>query len=177
VEDSAAANNVLAKVERTIKEEEIVIEKTLQRFLTRHGRLFGFLAVGVVVLGLVYWYWSYRPAAAPIDTTPPPEATNNAIPSLAFPENQTEYASPDQAGAAENQPTAPPVEQNPQALITDTPTGWLNVRSGPGTNYPILTKVYPGKSYPLLQEEEKWYKIKAGLDIEGWVTDQYAAKQ
>ena len=175
-EDSAVAGNVLAQVERTIKKEEIIIERTLQRFLSRKARLFGFLAVGIVALGLV-WYWSYRPAVAPISTTPSPKVMDNAIPPLVFPENQTENASSDQADVEKNQSAPPLVEQNQQVLITDTPTGWLNVPSRPRKTYPILTKVYPGKSYPLLQEAEKWYKIKADLDIEGWVTDQYATKQ
>lgn len=39
------------------------------------------------------------------------------------------------------------------AIIKETGTGWLRVREGSGTIYPEVTKVYPGESYPLLEEK------------------------
>ncbi len=66
--------------------------------------------------------------------------------------------------------------QNTQVLILDTPTGWLNVRSGPTTTETIVGKVNPGETYDLIQEKDSWYKIHfAGQ--EGWITSQYAKKQ
>jgi len=61
-------------------------------------------------------------------------------------------------------------------LIKETETGWLNVRQGAGTNYFIITKIYPGETYELLEETEKWYKIKIG-DKEGWIFNSYAIKK
>ncbi len=58
--------------------------------------------------------------------------------------------------------------------ISDTPTGWLNVRSGPGTTFAPLGRVNPGEVYPLLAEEGEWYRIKfENLSKEGWVAKQY----
>ena len=59
--------------------------------------------------------------------------------------------------------------------ITDTPTGWLNVRSEPSTASSVLLKVYPGEVYPLLEEKSGWYRINLGLPAEaGWISSQYA---
>jgi len=59
--------------------------------------------------------------------------------------------------------------------ISSTPTGILNVRSGPGTNYPILEKIKPGEKYELLEEKGDWYKINVS-GTEGWISKQYAKK-
>jgi len=52
----------------------------------------------------------------------------------------------------------------------------LNVRKGPGSEYDIVTKVYPGESYPLLQEQGEWYKIRVDEDTEGWLSATYVLK-
>jgi len=61
-------------------------------------------------------------------------------------------------------------------IIQETETGWLNVRMGPGTNYPIIQKVYPGESYPLLDENGKWFKIELEEEKSGWISVRYATK-
>lgn len=65
----------------------------------------------------------------------------------------------------------------PQAVIQETETGWLNVRTGPGTNFSVVAKVFPGESYPLLEELTNWYKIEIGEGKEGWISAKYAKKQ
>ena len=67
-------------------------------------------------------------------------------------------------------------------LIQETGIGYLNVRQGPGTNYPIITKVYPKESYLLLEDSsseknEEWYKIRLDDEQEGWIFSQYTIKQ
>ncbi len=64
----------------------------------------------------------------------------------------------------------------PMVRILETPTGWLNVRSGPSTVYDILKKVLPGESYELLEEQEEWYKIRLSATEEGWVIYEYVEK-
>jgi len=64
----------------------------------------------------------------------------------------------------------------PKATIKETEFGWLNVRTGPGASYDILTKVYPGESYPLLETSGKWYKIKIDVDRVGWTHSHYIIK-
>lgn len=64
-----------------------------------------------------------------------------------------------------------------KVIISETGIGYLNVREGAGTSYSILTKVYPGESYVLLEEVEEWYKIELDDDQEGWIFKEYATKQ
>jgi len=49
----------------------------------------------------------------------------------------------------------------------------VNIRSGPGTNYKILTKVYKGESYTVLGKSDKWVKIKLNNGQEGWICGDY----
>ena len=63
-----------------------------------------------------------------------------------------------------------------QIQILSTPTSTLNVRSGPGLNYNITTKINPGEKYQLLDEKTDWYKIKLGSGETGWISSQYAKK-
>lgn len=60
-----------------------------------------------------------------------------------------------------------------EVQILSTPTGTLNVRSGPSLSYSILTKVKPDEKYTLLEEKSDWYKINVN-GTKGWVSAQYA---
>ena len=67
----------------------------------------------------------------------------------------------------------------PTVTVATTSTGWLNVRAGPGTNFEVLTRIYPDEVYPLLATEGDWARIKVTLEveeIEGWVNTQYIIK-
>ncbi len=55
-------------------------------------------------------------------------------------------------------------------IIVDTAV--LNVRSGPGTNYDILTQVYEGQKYKVLDSSGVWRKIKKGSTT-GWVHSNF----
>lgn len=57
--------------------------------------------------------------------------------------------------------------------ILDTPTGWLNVRSGPGTQFEKVGRINPGETYPLERSKGEWYNIVIGEDISGWVYGDY----
>lgn len=68
-------------------------------------------------------------------------------------------------------------------LIEDTPTGFLRVRTEPGTAGEEIAEVKPGEKYPYLQTDQAtgWLKIQyqepaPGLPdgITGWVSNQYA---
>jgi len=65
------------------------------------------------------------------------------------------------------------VEEKTTQVIVNQEISRLNVRKGPGFEYDIVTKVYPGESYPLLQEQEEWYKIKVDEETEGWLFATY----
>lgn len=44
----------------------------------------------------------------------------------------------------------------------------VNVRSGPDTSYPVVTRVNTGETYAITGEEGQWYKISLGAQ-EGWI--------
>lgn len=72
--------------------------------------------------------------------------------------------------------TPAPTTANPQTVtIGNTPTGFLRVREGPGTAYNEVTRVQPNETYPLLDEQSGWYKIRVGAN-EGWISGTYATK-
>jgi hypothetical protein len=58
-------------------------------------------------------------------------------------------------------------------VIKQTPTDWLNVRENPSINAPIVTKVYPGESYPFLELQSGWYKILLKDMNVGWVSSEF----
>lgn len=63
--------------------------------------------------------------------------------------------------------------------IVDTDkTGFVNVRSGPGTNFEKLGKVYPGDKFKLLDTKNNWYQLRLDLDAtnSGWISGKYAEK-
>jgi len=53
-------------------------------------------------------------------------------------------------------------------VVKDTPTGYLNVREGPDTNYDLVTKVNPGSEYVILNEDDSWYEIEIN-EVFNWV--------
>lgn len=63
-----------------------------------------------------------------------------------------------------------------QVQITDTPTGFLNVRAAASLSAAIITKVNPGDKLDLLEEKPSWYHIKLPDGKDGWISAQYAKK-
>ena len=61
-------------------------------------------------------------------------------------------------------------------LILQTPTGFLRVRDQASLGGAEIAQVKPGETYPLLDEQTGWYKIKVN-DKMGWISSQYAQKQ
>lgn len=56
-----------------------------------------------------------------------------------------------------------------QGIVTGS---CVNVRSGPSTDYSILTKLYAGEKVELLEEKDGWYAICHG-DVEGYMSADY----
>ena len=52
----------------------------------------------------------------------------------------------------------------------------LNVRSGAGTNYSVVTKAYQGDKVELLESSNGWYKIKLSNGKVGWASSDYITK-
>jgi hypothetical protein len=60
--------------------------------------------------------------------------------------------------------------------IKDTPTGFLHVRFGPGTDSTISGQVKPGDKFKILDTQNGWYNINYEGTNSGWVSGQYATK-
>lgn len=84
-------------------------------------------------------------------------------------------------------PTPAPVEieqKQTYVQISSTPTGFLRVRSQPGSGGSELAQVKPGQEFPFIEDDEAtgWFKIEylpaqAGQKgKEGWVSNQYSKK-
>ena len=66
--------------------------------------------------------------------------------------------------------------QNPELRITNTPTGWLNVRDAASLDGKTIGKVYPGDEYEYTNEKNGWYEIILKDKTEGWIFGSYAEK-
>ena len=49
----------------------------------------------------------------------------------------------------------------------------LNVRSGAGTSYSVVTKIKKGDKVTILDNKSGWYKIKTATNKTGWVSGDY----
>ncbi|MEK7643552.1 MAG: pilus assembly protein PilM [Patescibacteria group bacterium] len=67
----------------------------------------------------------------------------------------------------------PPELSVREVVVLNTETGWLNIRSGPGTTFDLLKKAIPGERYPWLGEEREWFKVKLQGGEEGWASKKY----
>lgn len=54
-----------------------------------------------------------------------------------------------------------------------TSTSRLNIRSGPGTSYSVLSSIAPKTVVQLTEKSNSWYKVKLQNGVTGWVTSKY----
>src|SRR5574341_58585 len=85
----------------------------------------------------------------------------------------------DAALVATNGAAAPPAAPPPTVPPSGAPTGLvleatttLNVRSGPGTGYSIIGRIYPGAVYLIVGQQADWYQIDYNGQP-GWVYGPY----
>jgi len=132
--------------------------------------------VGIVLVGLAFVYRSYQRAdrQEQLQTQEEQEERQEE-------EQETILSIEEETEEVQVEPgPEPESELEPESVsqieVSETETGWLNAREGAGTNYPIIMRIYPGETYPLLEETEKWYKIELEENLEGWIFNQYAIK-
>lgn len=63
-----------------------------------------------------------------------------------------------------------------KVTIKETETGWLRVREENNNSSKEVTRVKPGESYAILEEQSDWYKIDLGGTKSGWISATYAEK-
>ncbi len=74
-------------------------------------------------------------------------------------------------------PTPTSIEDDQEKVtISDTPTGFLRVRSGASLSSSEITQVKPGETYTLLEEQTGWYQIQVDENTTGWISSRYATK-
>ena len=135
---------------------------------------------GLVLLGLAYWYRTSEKAKKAEELQAEIQETENLI------DENEQAPTPDVSGGASEQALEAPLPFGEEEVIqevvrrvkiSDTPTGWLNVRAGAGTEYERVTRVYPEETYSLLEEMNQWYKIEIDEETKGWIFSEYAAEQ
>ena len=72
---------------------------------------------------------------------------------------------------------SPPATPIGIVTVLQNSLGFLNVRGGPGTNFKIIKRIFPGESYEVLEQQEDWTKIKFDADNFGWVLNSYIKVQ
>ncbi|MGL5346210.1 MAG: SH3 domain-containing protein [Peptostreptococcaceae bacterium] len=74
-------------------------------------------------------------------------------------------------------PTNPSEPTDPSTPSTGTPAtvtaSALNIRSGPGTSYGVVTKAYKGDKVEILESSSGWHKIKLSNGKIGWASAEY----
>ncbi len=153
--------------------EQRLIDHKFFRETTRSTNNFSKLILGSLLAGLLVgggllgYLW--------VSNTP---ATLQPVSSIIIPEEETseKIPPPPQTPAPPSAPT--PVVVTEKVEILPTPTGFLNVRSGPSTQFEKLRQVKPGETYDLVSQdlEKGWYEIRINEKLTGWVTKQYAKK-
>jgi len=60
-------------------------------------------------------------------------------------------------------------------MINDISSGYLNVRSQPGTDNEKIGQVSSGQKFQVLAEVNGWYKIEYDQGNQGWIFSEYAS--
>lgn len=105
------------------------------------------------------------PAAMAMAPTHTPTATATALPPT-----ETPTPEPTATPTETPQPTATPTE-TPIAQPQASTTSAINVRSGPGTAYPVVAQLQPGRPVDILGRngDGTWWQVLLGSGDEGWV--------
>ncbi|TFL16822.1 SH3 domain-containing protein [Jannaschia formosa] len=58
-------------------------------------------------------------------------------------------------------------------IVAENEEGYLNLRSGPGTQHAIVEKMRPGDRVTVLEEMGKWARIRTPRGAQGWASLDY----
>jgi len=106
-----------------------------------------------------------RPTDTPRPTaTTPPTATPTPVPPT---------ATPTQTPAPTNTPSPSPTPAPAASVTGDS----INVRSGPGTVYPIVSQAQKGETLPVISrtQDGAWLEVALAGGKQGWVSAQLVA--
>lgn len=111
----------------------------------------------------------------PTPTPEPPTATPTPVPPTATPTLEPPTATPTEVPPTDTpEPTVPPTPAVPQVVVGSK---GLNVRGGPGTNYPILTFAKGGSRYDIVGKtgDGTWWQVccVGANKARGWMSASY----
>jgi len=125
----------------------------------------------VVVAGCV----SLAPEPTPVPPTKTPKPTFTPTPDwtptpVVFPTATPVPATPTPEPTATPQPTPEPPTPTPNPVVRLSAGQAVNVRSGPGTNYPVIGRLTAGQSYEVtgVNPARTWLQFQLG-GRQGWV--------
>ncbi len=106
-----------------------------------------------------------------ISSSPEPTATDTPSPNPTTPPPPTATPSPSPEPTATPSPSPQPA---PMIGLDQAATTPINVRSGPGTDYPVLDQLQPGQTAPVTgrNEDNSWWQISLESGVTGWVFGQ-----
>jgi type IV pilus assembly protein PilM len=149
--------------------------------LHRAVKIFFGCAFALAVLGAA-WKYMYLPKTeitpAPLPPTPmpaadaPPPAESNFSAASTEPLSTIDALSSTTESDTLIRDTS--FEEREKIVVTDTPTGWLNVREDSDVGSRQITRVFPGQSFVLIEKTNEWYKIELEDGASGWISARYA---
>lgn len=72
---------------------------------------------------------------------------------------------------------AVPLAAEAQTLVVNSPgDGFLNLRTGPGTQYNIIRKMFNGSSVEVLERSGGWVRVRHQSGAVGWAFRQYLVR-
>lgn len=86
-------------------------------------------------------------------------------------------ANPSPTGGTPSITPSPTQAQRGSVTILSTPNGFLRVRSGPGTGFSEVTRVRPGSTYEVIDEDNGWFQVQIDGSTSGWVSSQFARRE
>ena len=69
--------------------------------------------------------------------------------------------------------TSAPAESSTESGTGTITASALNIRSGAGTGYSVVTKAYKGQTVTLIESQNGWYKVKLSNGKVGWGSGDY----
>lgn len=117
------------------------------------------------------------PSATPAPL-PPPSATAASLPTATLTPLPTATSTPVPTSTPTPLPTDTSTPAAPVVQLPLTSTTTINIRSGPGTAYPILAQLEPGQTAPLTgrNDDTSWWQISLADNTGvGWVFGELVA--
>ena len=68
-----------------------------------------------------------------------------------------------------------PYPKSTRAIVVSPGDGFLNLRTGPGTGFSIVTRMYNGEWVEVLERQGSWARVRHVSGFEGWASLRYLA--